>query len=97
MSEQIDELMRNNRWVYWINEADRRPDGTCRVSIVIENQSGHFPTGENGKEPWYWGKETCKLKNAERGFDEMTAYKIVSSSMFKEHKPKPGRALRVKS
>lgn len=66
-----------------------------RVSVVFEEESGHFPTGstpEGGdKEPWYWGRERkdypaaveCARKyNFERlGLSASAAAQIVSRSV----------------
>ena len=77
----------DKQWVYWLDLTNPHdpPDGTYRVSIVFENESGHYPTGGGKsdplKAPWYWDEETCKRANAERGFDEVATSRIVCSSM----------------
>lgn len=77
----------NKRWVYWLDKT--RPENdtreTFRVSVVVENESGHYPTGggpnDPMKAPWYWDDETCRLKNAERGYTVEECWDIVNSSM----------------
>jgi hypothetical protein len=78
--------LNGKKWVYYINKAQPHPEDRTlfRVSIVIENERGHYPTGnaDDKREPWYWNEETCKMKNEERGFSEVQVFEIVSSSMF---------------
>lgn len=65
-----------------------------RVSIVFENEPGHFPTGSwpyEGKPgqqaPWFWGEDykiACQLadeQNEIMGISKLEAIKIVASSM----------------
>jgi hypothetical protein len=78
-------LLEGKNWVFWLNQTHPgEVKGTFRVSIVIENESGHYPTGADGRDcrlPWYWDQETCEKANAERGFDKMKAFEVVASSM----------------
>lgn len=83
------ELMHSGRrFVYYLDQSS--PPQTqdkklaYRVSIVFENEPGHFPTGDNSglKEPWFWTEETCKARNKELGYDELQVDEIVTSSMF---------------
>ena len=53
-----------------------------RVSIVIENVPGYFPTGGNDTEPWYWDEKTCIQQNLKLGFNEDSLTEIITSSMF---------------
>lgn len=67
-----------------------------KVSIVYENESGHYPTGGDGRDkmtPWYWGnpndeatsfteaEATAKMANARLGLDEKEVMDILTSSM----------------
>lgn len=83
----LNELLAIRRWVFWLDRTAPERDengmtGAFRVSIVIENESGHYPTGGGDKIPWYWDDETCKRTNAERGFTELDVFHIVESSMM---------------
>jgi hypothetical protein len=75
------------RWVYWLDQTKPEFPGSkrFRVSIVVENEAGHRPTGGGTedplKAPWYWDKETCKLENEKRGFTELEVWNIIGSSM----------------
>lgn len=90
--ERIDKLLSERRFCYVIPESGYVKDRGYRVSIAIENESGHFPTGnipEGGDiEPWYWGEtfqeaqDTASRENRERlGLSALDAYKIVMSTM----------------
>ena len=58
-------------------------------SLVIENESGHYPmTGGPDQEPWYWGdtieraEQVCARFNLDRyGISKATAARIVGSTM----------------
>lgn len=80
----VQQLMEaGRRYVYWLDLSVPAVDGKHRVSLVFENEPGHFPTGSGGyKAPWYWSEETCKLKNEQLGYSEEEVFEIVSSSMF---------------
>ena len=72
-----------------------------RVSLVIENEPGHAPTGntpEGGKvNPWHWGmandeavsfkeaEKTARLYNERRGITEKAEMEILISSMRQGH------------
>lgn len=73
-----------NRVCYYLDETTPDPDNRSRflVCIVKENESGYYPTGGNGKAPWYWDKATCRQQNAKLGLSEDEEFKIVASSMF---------------
>lgn len=92
----LDELFQR-RWCYFIP-----PDGFVkgkgfRVSIVFENESGHYPTGGDGKDPWFWGmtyeeaEETAAEQNETKlGLTASDVWHIVASSMgAKWPNPKP--------
>jgi hypothetical protein len=81
----LAQLMESKRWCYWLDRTHPgQQAGTYRVSVVVEDTSGHFPTGGGEMQaPWYWNKETCRQVNQERcGVDEETSLEIVASSMF---------------
>ena len=83
----VSELMRTRAWCFWLDQSHPDPDMSgkarfFRVSIVIQNERGHFPTGgKNLQAPWYWDEETCVAQNAKRGVTKEMAFEIVSSSM----------------
>lgn len=79
----IAELMSKNRWCYYLDLTKPDPENKkrFRVSIVIENHSGHYPTGGNHSGPWYWDEETCKVMNEKRGITEQDTFEIVAHSM----------------
>lgn len=65
-----------------------------RVSLVVEGEDGHRPTGTwpyEGKvgqqAPWFWGhnyeeaRKEARDYNAKMGIDEQTAFDIVTRSM----------------
>lgn len=76
------------------------PDGYIeghgyRVSIVVENEAGHRPTGTwpytgavGESLPWFWGddyegaKQEALEANARMGLSEIAADLIVASSMW---------------
>jgi hypothetical protein len=80
----VADLLATKRWVYNCDETEPHPTDRTRfqVSVVIEGISGHYPTGTDRQKPWFWTKDVCKARNAERGFSEPQALKIVLSSMF---------------
>jgi hypothetical protein len=60
-----------------------------RVSVVIENEPGRFPTGGNGTEPWYWGGDSieearavAEAENGRLGLSQKDVITIINSSMF---------------
>lgn len=78
-----------------------------RVSIVVENEGGHCPTGTwpyTGKAgesmPWFWGpsyqdaKDTADEYNRQLGIEPHDAAKIVLSSMGRPIVSKLSAALR---
>jgi hypothetical protein len=79
----IAEMLNTKRWAYWLDEGHPSPDNPdwFRVSIVFEGVSGHFPTGGDDKEPWYWSRETCKRRNKLHGYTELAVMEIVGSSI----------------
>jgi hypothetical protein len=63
-----------------------------RVSVVFENLSGHYPTGGQGKEPWYWGldyitaKKVEKEQNKRMGLSEKDVCEIITKSMVNQNR-----------
>lgn len=57
-----------------------------RVCLVTEDEPGYQATGHGegveAVEPWYWDRETCRVKNEQRGLSNEDVDKIVASSMF---------------
>lgn len=80
-------------FVAYIPSGSFVPGKGCRVSIVIEGQAGHYPTGGGDKAPWYWGddndearslreaKQTAEVYNLRRGINAVEALRIVGESM----------------
>lgn len=89
---RAQQLMNEGRpycfWLHQAGESQENPAGPdaprlYRVSLVFQDETGHFPTGGGDVEPWFWDEATCKRMNQERlGLDEEAAFKIVASSMF---------------
>jgi len=76
-------IQSGRRYVYWLDLSVKPVDGKHRVSLVFENETGHFPTGTaEMQEPWYWSDEICKSKNKELEYSEQEVLDIVCSSMF---------------
>jgi hypothetical protein len=89
---RVAKLLDERRFCYVIPESGYIAGKGFRVSIAIERESGHFPTGstpEGGDiEPWYWGntfeeaREICDRQNKDHlGLDAIDAFKIVMSTM----------------
>jgi len=75
------------KYCYWVDRCAPDASGErFRVSVVIENESGHRPTGGEGvmdPMPWYWDSETCDRMNRERlGLDRDRVNEIIASSMW---------------
>lgn len=100
MADDLTELMNTRRWCYYIPDNGFVPGKGYRVSVVIEGEWGHFPTGDlnwkasNHVEPWFWGttykeaEEFCAEQNQRLGIDVVEVWKIVCSSTVKQA---PGR------
>lgn len=95
--DRLGELLATRRFCYVI-PADAFVEGRgFRVSIAIEREPGHFPTGDdramagdlsNGaRMPWFWGMTfadaelTCADMNARMGIDAKTAAMIVATTL----------------
>ena len=76
-------------------DADRDERGRFRVSLVVEGENGHRPTGTwpyHGKIgetlPWFWGptladaEKAAEQYNEDRGIPREEAFGIVARSMF---------------
>ena len=86
--------MSQGRFCYYI-PADGYIEGQgYRVSVVFEDKSGHYPTGNwpytgapSETMPYFWGddyefaKRVCAEQNAKMGISEEVAFDIVTSSM----------------
>lgn len=89
----LDELFATRRWCYFIPRSAFVPRKGFRVSIVFENDSGHYPTGGDGIEPWFWGmtfeeaEETAAFENEKLGLTSTAVWEIVSSSMGRKRTP----------
>ena len=86
------------RWIYWLDMEDSAlfSGNICyRVCIVVENESGYFPSGEGfvrddeksdrKATKFYWTQEVCDIANAKRGIDLRTSLEILDSSMHQSH------------
>lgn len=91
MNDYDRDIIKGRRTCFYI-PADGYVEGKgYRVSIVVENESGHFPTGDSpeggDRMPWYWGKTyeeakaVCAEQNAKRGLSEEDVFAIITSSM----------------
>ncbi len=81
------------RFIYWVDPASWVKGKGHRVSIVVEGERGHYPTGSADKEPWWWGdrqdearslelaEQTALEANTRRGFTEEQVMQILMSSM----------------
>lgn len=88
---RLDELMAKRRWCFYLDATAPDPSNQpgqeprYRVSIVIEGNAGHYPTGGDQKDfrqPWYWTEEVCrKVNEEERGLSERDVFEITVSSM----------------
>jgi hypothetical protein len=89
---RVAKLLDERRFCYVIPESGYTEGKGFRVSIAIEREPGHFPTGntpEGGDvEPWYWGttfeeaREIADRENKTRlGLDPIEAWKIVATTM----------------
>jgi len=90
----MEDIVKGRRFCYHV-PADGFIEGRgYRASIVIENESGHYPTGTwpyEGKlgqvAPYFWGmtldeaKAVCVAQNKRMGVSERDAVAIVSSSI----------------
>jgi hypothetical protein len=69
------------RWVYFVQETQRRDDGELIVCIATEGERGFNRTD------WAWGKDMATAeaiadkKNEARGIDKREALKIICSTM----------------
>jgi hypothetical protein len=71
------------RVVAWVDPTAFVEGLGYRVSLVVEGDDGHFPTGTwpytgapGETQPWFWGPT---LKDAERACDEFNAERGISS------------------
>lgn len=101
--ERLGQLLANRRWCYFVPTDGFIEGKGFRVSVVIEGEDGHYPTGDldtyatnrNHKEPWFWGmtyreaEQVCAERNADTlKLSEADVAKIVMSSMAA--KPRKG-------
>jgi hypothetical protein len=96
MTARISQLLTRRRWCYWI-PADGYVEGHgYRVSIVVEYEAGHYPTGDNAwiagdhgkRKPWFWGhdydaarKVADDLNQERHGLSPKDAALLVATSM----------------
>ena len=79
-----------------------------RVSIVIEGESGHFPTGDDnwrtgrGRQPWFWGHDYDEAKAVALSYNRDTlkltakdCAEIVTSSIAAEAQPRRRAVLKA--
>lgn len=96
MTDQITKLVHDRRWCYWIPVDGYVEGHGFRVSIVFENEAGHYPTGDDAwiagdaskRKPWFWGHDYAEAKkvaedmNLEKlGLSAKDAANIVTTSM----------------
>lgn len=96
----------DKRFCYFIPADAFLPGHGYRVSIVIENEPGHFPTGDwpyEGKVgqrvPWFWGmtyEAACRIADEQNekqlGLTKEEAFKILGSSIARRHVPDPPKS-----
>jgi hypothetical protein len=98
--DELDALLRSRRHCYTIVQLqDVAKHGGYVPSLAIEGVAGHFRMSGHGEHaaPWVWGQtfdEACKVcdtVNLEKfGVDQMTAFKIVASTMgIPSHRDQP--------
>jgi hypothetical protein len=87
----IEELFNTRRWCYFIPRGGFVEGKGFRVSVIFENERGHFPTGGDGKEPWFWGmtyeeaEEVAAQQNdAKLGLSTTDVWEIVASTLTAE-------------
>lgn len=92
LDNHLATLLNERRFCYVIADSAYVEGKGFRVSIAIEGEPGHFPTGttpEGGDiEPWYWGntfeeaREIADRENKEKlGLEPIETWKIVMSTM----------------
>lgn len=94
-SDRLGKLLNERRYCYAI-PAEAYVDGHgFRVSIAIEHEKGHYPTGDDAwiegdgaaRKPWFWGetyeeaRKVCEEANARMGITPKDAALIVASTM----------------
>jgi hypothetical protein len=96
--DELAELLNTRRWCYYIPLTAFVEDRGFRVSVVIEDVDGHYPTGDldwkarDHKEPWFWGmtyheaEQTAAEQNAKLGYSERDIVEIINSSILKSFK-----------
>jgi hypothetical protein len=62
--------MPDGDFIYYIPIGGWEKGKGHKVSIVFENDDGHYPTGGGDKEPWYWGN----------GVDEAKSYRLAQAA-----------------
>lgn len=84
----VEELFNTRRWCYYIPRSGFVEGRGYRVSIVFEGETGHYPTGGDGKEPWFWGdtyeeaEEAAARQNSDQlGLSATDIATIVKSAM----------------
>jgi len=95
--ERIAQLLNERRFCYFVDELDHLKGQGFRVSVVIENEPGRFPTGGGETAPWYWGGDSiaearaiAEAENTHLGLTMKDVITIINSSMF----PKGKRAVK---
>lgn len=92
VNSHFAKLLNERRFCYVIADCAYVEGKGFRVSIAIEGEPGHFPTGDAPEgglvEPWYWGntfeeaREIADRENKEKlGLEPIDAWKIVASTM----------------
>lgn len=85
----------DKRFCYFIPAEAFVPGNGYRVSIVIENEPGHFPTGNwpyegkiDQRVPWFWGmtyEAACRIADEQNekklGLSKEDVFKILGSSI----------------
>lgn len=94
MKDIKQKLLDGARKCYYVPADAYVEEHGYRVSIVVEGEAGHHPTGTwpytgapGESMPWFWGhdyaeaKRICDMENARMGLSIADSIRIVSSSM----------------
>ena len=80
--DRVGWLLANRRWCYFIPLDGFIEGRGWRVSVVIEGETGHYPTGDldhemrDHREPWFWG---MTYHDAEQTAAETNAIRLALS------------------
>lgn len=92
--------LEGKRFCYFIPAEGYVQGHGYRVSVVVENESGHFPTGDwpyegkvDQRVPWFWGAtyegamKICAAQNEKLGLTPEDVIAILGSSIARRPVP----------